>query len=110
MPGTTTLEQRRRELNSEISRLRGEVVKAQKALDDFHQAHPRRHDWAPRFRQARENLGVSQTLLARIAGVSPSTIRAAERGDRSLTVWTVHRIAQALGVTAGWLVIGEEQR
>ncbi len=104
----TPVEARRLELEAESERLRAELRQAQDALDKFTRDHPKMHDWAPRFREAREALGVSRAMLGRIAGVSPTTIRHAELGDRDLTLRPVLRLANVLGVTPGWLIMGEE--
>ena len=50
--------------------------------------------------------GLTQTEVARLAGVSASAISQAERGQRGLSVDTLVRLASNLGVTVDELVIG----
>ena len=58
-----------------------------------------------RFREARQNTGLSQTMLARICDVTPATIRSLERGDwtRCPRLDRIVRIVQVLGVSADWI-------
>lgn len=50
--------------------------------------------------------GLSQAEIGRMAGVSPSAISQAERGQRGLAVGTLVRLATALGVPLDELVMG----
>ena len=50
------------------------------------------------IRQLRYHADVTQHDLARIAGTSQSTIAAYETGNKSPTMRTVHRLANALGL------------
>ena len=51
---------------------------------------------AASLRSLRETRGLSQTDLARLAGVTPSAVSQAERGDRGLSLETLLRLANAL--------------
>jgi transcriptional regulator with XRE-family HTH domain len=51
---------------------------------------------AASLRALRETRGLSQTDLARLAGVTPSAVSQAERGDRGLSLETLLRLADAL--------------
>jgi DNA-binding XRE family transcriptional regulator/quercetin dioxygenase-like cupin family protein len=48
------------------------------------------------LRTLRQTRGLSQTDLARLAGVTPSAVSQAERGDRGLSLETLLRLADAL--------------
>jgi transcriptional regulator with XRE-family HTH domain len=51
------------------------------------------------LRAARLGAGLSQTMLARIVGVTPATISNLERGRNPQSAETIHKLAQVLGVT-----------
>ena len=51
-----------------------------------------------RVRERREELNLSQTRLAGIAGVNPATVNGVEAGTRSPSVRTLEKLAAALGV------------
>lgn len=55
----------------------------------------------------RTNRGLSQTQLARLAGVSPSAISQAERGQRGLSLETLLELTTNLGITLDELLRGE---
>jgi len=57
--------------------------------------------------QVRVQRGLSQSQISRLAGVSPSAISQAERGQRGLSVSTLMRLATALGVSLDALVVGQ---
>ena len=57
-------------------------------------------------KQQREAASLSLRMLAARSGVSSSMISDIERGTKSPTVTTVVRIAQALGVSAAFLIDG----
>jgi ribosome-binding protein aMBF1 (putative translation factor) len=61
-----------------------------------------------RIRRARKNLGLSQQLLARIAGLHPSTISSIECGHGVSTTSLIH-LSQTLGVTIDWMLRGDEE-
>lgn len=50
------------------------------------------------LRAARLGAGLSQTMLARIVGVTPATISNLERGRNPQSAETIHKLAQVLGV------------
>ena len=58
---------------------------------------------------ARLQRGLSQSHISRLAGVSPSAISQAERGQRGLSISTLLRLASALGITLDELIIGRSQ-
>jgi transcriptional regulator with XRE-family HTH domain len=54
---------------------------------------------ALRLRELRDRKGWSQAELARRAGVHNSVVNRAERGETSLTLATLDKLAKALGVS-----------
>jgi len=62
---------------------------------------------ANRLREARAKAGLSQAKLAKLAGVSQSTIANIESGIRFEPQKAV-QIARALGVSAEWLIEGRD--
>lgn len=64
-----------------------------------------------RIAKARQDIGISQTLLARRAGLSPGAISLLESGaSKSLASENVFPIADALNVSARWLLTGRSPR
>lgn len=63
-------------------------------------------DVGARLKRAREARNLSQVALAKSAGVDQTTISKAERGKLDLGDTTAGRIADALGVSVGWLLTG----
>lgn len=63
---------------------------------------------AERARALREQQGLSQAGLARLAHTSRSQVSAVERGERAPTISTIDSFARALGVPTSVLV-GEQQ-
>lgn len=59
-----------------------------------------------RVRARREVIGISQERLAHIVGLHYSTVSHIERGDRSLRVISVLRLAEGLACDPGDLVVG----
>lgn len=57
------------------------------------------------LRKARENAGLSQAALARLAGTVSTTIHRIENGDRSGEFTTMCRIADALDLSLDALAI-----
>ncbi len=51
-----------------------------------------------RVRATRERLGVSQVKLARLVGMEPTNLAKVERGTRNVTIDTLARIADGLGI------------
>jgi transcriptional regulator with XRE-family HTH domain len=61
-----------------------------------------------RLRAARESRGVSQEELARLAGFDRTYVSKIERGQRNITVGTIERLAEALGVRPVELLVGRK--
>lgn len=64
--------------------------------------------FAQRMKQSRENKGLKQNELAKIVGVTPTTISAYEKSDeegngKKPTLENAQAIAKALGVSLDWL-------
>src|SRR5690554_3886220 len=57
------------------------------------------------LRRARESKAISLRSLARRIGVSPATLSAVETGKTDVTFSRTQRIAAALGVTPGQLLV-----
>jgi len=53
---------------------------------------------AKRIRQIREGKGLSQEGLADLAGLHCTYVSSVERGERNVTVDSLERLAEALGV------------
>jgi transcriptional regulator with XRE-family HTH domain len=74
-----------------------------------------RESLGDRIRQARFQLAarrgraVTQTALAASIGVSPGAVSQWENGTTEPTLSIIPKLAQALGVTAGWLAFGEAE-
>lgn len=60
-----------------------------------------------RLKQARLAAGMNQSALARRCGVVQSHISGMERGVRAPSIEMLDALAQALGVSAHWLMGGE---
>ena len=68
----------------------------------------RNADFASRLRSARSRLDISARELDRRAGLTEGHTSLMESGKRErLEAATAAKLAQALGVTLDWLVIGE---
>jgi len=60
------------------------------------------------IKAAREDAGLSQTRLARMAGTSQNAISCYESGKVCMTAWTLHKLCEALKVSADELLgLGE---
>ena len=59
---------------------------------------------ATRLRVLRAKLGWSQEELAERCGLHRTYIGAIERGERNVTLSTVHRIARAIGISSAELI------
>ena len=59
----------------------------------------------PALRRVRQAKFLSQRILAKEAGVDHSTIYRLERGGQQATLTTIQKLATALGVEPGELVI-----
>lgn len=56
------------------------------------------------LRQIRKKKGFTQEALAHKAGVTPAYVGQLERGLKSPSLWTIHRLSQVLGVSMRDLV------
>ncbi|TNC71889.1 helix-turn-helix transcriptional regulator [Janthinobacterium lividum] len=59
-----------------------------------------------RLKSCRENLHISQVLLAERAGINPTQLYRYESGKAKLLMDAAEKIAAALGVSTAWLVHG----
>lgn len=59
-----------------------------------------------RIKSCRENLRISQVLLAELAGINPTQLYRYESGKAQLRMEAAEKIAAALGVSTAWLVHG----
>lgn len=64
-------------------------------------------DFGVRLEQLREDVGMSQTALAKRAGTSQSAISEMERGNRKPSFNMLRKLARALGVSLPHLLGGE---
>ena len=62
------------------------------------------------LRAYREERGLSQEAFAEVVGVHRTYMGAVERGERNLTLRSVERIAERIGVEAVQLLNDEEKR
>lgn len=69
-----------------------------------------RTQFGKRLREARENTGLTQSMLATRLGVRQGTISAYECGQRLPDVELLAMFAQTLNVNADWLLFGEAQQ
>ena len=100
-------------LRAEIRRLRSERHAAERVVEycdwrlgELYRMYPFPDRAGDRLRRAREHSGLSQRMLARIAGVHPSTVARAERSGR-VRYATLVALFGVLGVTADWAVMDE---
>jgi transcriptional regulator with XRE-family HTH domain len=61
----------------------------------------------PALRAVREQRGLSQTDMARLAGVSPSAVSQAEQGRRGLSLETLVLLSERLGMTIDDILQGD---
>jgi transcriptional regulator with XRE-family HTH domain len=66
-------------------------------------------DFGGRMKERRLKMGMTQTELARVLTVTPQHISAIEQGKRSPSLTFIVGLAQQLGVTADYLLAGQEQ-
>eukprot|EP01133_Synstelium_polycarpum_P004905 gene4905-5697_t len=59
-----------------------------------------------RIKSCRENLRISQVLLAELANINPTQLYRYESGKAKLRMEAAEKIAAALGVSTAWLVHG----
>jgi ribosome-binding protein aMBF1 (putative translation factor) len=100
-------------VRAEIQRLRHERHAAERVIEyydwqlaELYRMYPLRGRVGERLRRARERSGLSRRMLARIAGVHPSTIGRAERSGR-VSHATLVVICRVLGITPDWTAVDE---
>lgn len=59
-----------------------------------------------RLKSCREDLRLSQVMLAELAGINPTQLYRYESGKAKLPMEAANKIAAALGVGTGWLIHG----
>ncbi len=64
-------------------------------------------NFGSRLKCARVAAGYTQTELGKLVGVAKSTLAGYEKGNREPDVLKIKKIAQSLGVSADYLIIGE---
>jgi hypothetical protein len=57
-----------------------------------------------RLVQAREQSGLDLTMVARLAGLIPKTVRRAESGVGDITARTIIGLSNVYGLSCGWLL------
>jgi transcriptional regulator with XRE-family HTH domain len=62
-----------------------------------------------RVLRRREELGLTQQSVADRLGIAPQNIYRIEHGQQNLTVRTLVKVAEALGVTVAELIVGPEE-
>jgi DNA-binding XRE family transcriptional regulator len=100
-------------VRAEVRRLRLERRAAERVVEfcdwqlaELHRMYPFHDRLGDRLRRARKRSGLSQRMLARVAGLHPSTISRAERSGRT-SYATMTAICAVLGVTADWTAVEE---
>lgn len=69
---------------------------------------PRSIEYAERFRELRQRLGLTQRQLADGIGVKEHQITAVERGLTTPSVWILAAIASMYEIDAKWLLLGPD--
>jgi DNA-binding XRE family transcriptional regulator len=99
-------------VRAEIRRLRCERAAAERLVEHYewqlaelYRMYPFRERLGDRLRRARERSGLTRTMLARIAGLHPSTVARAERIGRP-SYETVVAICGVLGLP-DWTAVDE---
>ncbi len=62
-----------------------------------------RGNYAPRLKEARNRAGLTQVELAEKAHVAIASIRRLESGEKKANDSTLHKLADSLKVSYGWL-------
>ncbi|MEX1046434.1 MAG: helix-turn-helix transcriptional regulator [Actinomycetota bacterium] len=62
------------------------------------------------LREIRKKKGLTQETLAHKAGITPAYVGQLERGLKSPSLWTIHRLSQVLGVPMRDIVGATEKR
>jgi transcriptional regulator with XRE-family HTH domain len=66
-------------------------------------------DFGKRLAQRRQEIGMTQSELARALGVTSQYISITEQGKRAPSITFLADLAKILGVTTDYLIIGEKQ-
>lgn len=66
-------------------------------------------DFGKRLAQRRQEMGITQSELARSLGVTSQYISITEQGKRSPSINFLADLAKLLGVTTDYLITGEKQ-
>jgi hypothetical protein len=100
-------------VRAEVRRLRCERRAAERVVEyydwqlrELYRMYPFRQLLGDRLRCARERSGLSRQMLARIAGVHPSTVARAERSGRP-SYESLLAICEVLGVEPDWTAVDE---
>jgi ribosome-binding protein aMBF1 (putative translation factor) len=109
-PGAASLEAA---LRAEITRLRCEKHAAERVaeycdwqLAELYRMYPFRERVGDRLRRARERSGLDRAMLARIAGLHPSTVARAETTGRT-SYGSLVALCDVLGIAADWTAAAE---
>lgn len=70
-----------------------------------HARHPVLLTFGRAVREARSESGMSQEELAHLSGVDRSYMSSIERGEQNVGLMSMHRIAEALGVSLAELML-----
>ena len=99
-------------VRAEIRRLRCERRAAERMVEyyewqlvELYRMYPFRERLGDRLRRARERSGLSQTMLARVAGLHPSTVARAERFGRP-SYESLVAVCDVLGIS-DWIAADE---
>jgi ribosome-binding protein aMBF1 (putative translation factor) len=99
-------------VRAEIRRLRRERHAAERMVEyyewqlvELYRMYPFRERLGDRLRRARERSGLSQTMLARVAGLHPSTVARAERFGRP-SYESLVAVCDVLGIS-DWIAADE---
>jgi ribosome-binding protein aMBF1 (putative translation factor) len=99
-------------VHAEIRRLRCERHAAERLVEyydwqlaEVYRMYPFRERLGDRLRRARERTGLSRTMLARVAGLHPSTVARAERWGRP-SYESLVAICDVLGIP-DWAAVDE---
>lgn len=64
--------------------------------------------FARNLRKAREAQGLSQEMLAELAGLHRTYVGSVERGERNISIDNIERLSKALGINPALLLRREE--
>lgn len=99
-------------VRAQIRRLRCDRAAAERLVEyydwqlaELYRMYPFRERLGDRLRRARERSGLTQVMLARVAGLHPSTVARAERIGRP-SYETLVALCEVLGI-ADWTAVDE---